>query len=166
MKPNLQDIDMFDEKSGIVSSPTPWGKWSQTVEDVNIEINLEQGTKGKEVSVKLTTTSLDCSVRGNQIIKGNLCHRINTDESTWTIEDRKLLRIYLVKCVHKDDDYWESLLEGQYQPDPQTLLKMRKKLDLERYQKKNPEFDFSEANSMDQKYKNLGLDSSWKPNMT
>lgn len=57
------------------------------------------------------------------------------DESTWTIEDRKLLRIQLVKADERTKDHcWLSLLEAQFTPDPITLSEMRKKLDLERFQ--------------------------------
>ena len=58
------------------------------------------------------------------------------DESTWTIEDQKLIRIQLVKAHHKTKDLcWKSLLESQYEPDPYTFNEMRKKLDLENFQK-------------------------------
>ena len=57
------------------------------------------------------------------------------DESTWTIEDRKLLRIQLVKADERTKDQcWLSLLENQYQPDAFVISEMRKKLDLERFQ--------------------------------
>ena len=36
----------FDEKSGIVSCKTSWGVWSQTVEEVNIEIEATESIKG------------------------------------------------------------------------------------------------------------------------
>ena len=57
------------------------------------------------------------------------------DESTWTIEDKKLLRIQLVKADQRTkDECWLSLLENQFSPDPIILHEMRKKLDLERFQ--------------------------------
>ena len=57
------------------------------------------------------------------------------DESTWTIEDKKLLRIQLVKADQRTKDQcWLSLLENQFSPDPIILNEMRKKLDLERFQ--------------------------------
>ena len=57
------------------------------------------------------------------------------DESTWTIEDKKLLRIQLVKADQRTKDQcWLSLLENQFSPDPIILHEMRKKLDLERFQ--------------------------------
>ena len=57
------------------------------------------------------------------------------DESTWTIEDKKLLRIQLVKADQRTkDECWLSLLENQFSPDPIILNEMRKKLDLERFQ--------------------------------
>ena len=55
------------------------------------------------------------------------------DESTWTIEDQKLLRIQLVKADQRTKDQcWLSLLENAFLPDPIVLNEMRKKLDLER----------------------------------
>ena len=57
------------------------------------------------------------------------------DESTWTVEDQKLIRIQLIKAHHGTKDLcWLSLLEGEYQPDPIALNEMRKKLDLEKFQ--------------------------------
>jgi len=68
------------------------------------------------------------------------------DESTWTIEDRKLLMIQLVKADERTKDHcWLSLLEAEFTPDPITLSEMRKKLDLERFQLENPGFDFTSA---------------------
>ena len=57
------------------------------------------------------------------------------DESTWTIEDKKLLTIQLIKADERTKDQcWLSLLENQFIPDAFVLNEMRKKLDLERFQ--------------------------------
>ena len=39
----------FDEKSGLVQCRTSWGTWGQTVDDVQIEVNVEKGTKSRDV---------------------------------------------------------------------------------------------------------------------
>lgn len=54
----------------------------------------------------------------------------------WTIEDGCILDIILSKAEYQGKDtLWDSLLkDGSFCPDPLTLLEMRKKLDLEKFQ--------------------------------
>jgi hypothetical protein len=143
----------FEERSGIVTCETEWGRWYQTLEDVNLEINLTPGTKGREVKVDISCRRIECQIRGTIILKGRLFANVIEDESTWTIEDQNLCRILLVKS--RKSDYWQSLLEGgQYQPNPVDLLGMRQKLDLERLQQENPGLDFSQA-TLDKQYPDM-----------
>jgi hypothetical protein len=59
----------FDEKSGIVAHNTDWGKWYQTVAEVTIEVDLEEGTRGKEVQVDIHPNSLKCVIRGKLLFE-------------------------------------------------------------------------------------------------
>ena len=43
----------FDERSGVVECPTPWGSWHQTMDEVAVLINVPKGTRGKDVTVKI-----------------------------------------------------------------------------------------------------------------
>ena len=130
------EVSHFDEKSGIISAKTPWGRWYQTVAEVTIEVEVENGTRGKDVKIDIKPSRISCFVKDKEIFKGKPFDVVVEDESTWTIEDRKLIRIQLIKAFHKTKDLcWLSLLENQYQPDPVTLHEMRKKLDLEQFQK-------------------------------
>ena len=51
------------------------------------------------------------------------------------IEDKKLLRIVLVKSDRDAANCWHSLLEGQYECDPVIKDQMEKKMTLERFQR-------------------------------
>ena len=118
----------------------------------------------------MTTTDL--------LFQGKPFDTISEDDSVWTIEDQSLLRIQLVKAFRKTKDQtWMSLLstnsvednfetrpeEGDaemcttstYQPTAFVLNEMRKKLDLEQFQRENPGMDFSRAKlqkKYDEKY--------------
>ena len=59
----------FEEKSGIVRCQTEWGRWYQTVAEVVIEVDLEEGTKGKEVKVDIAPSKLRAEVRGKVIFE-------------------------------------------------------------------------------------------------
>ena len=50
-------------------------------------------------------------------------------------EDKKLLRIVLVKSDRDAGNCWRSLLEGQYECDAMTMDQMEKKMTLERFQR-------------------------------
>lgn len=137
----------FDERSGVACCKTPWGNWYQTVEDVVIVINVEKGTRGKEVNVVIEPQHISCVVRGRELFSGRLRQGILVDESTWSVEDQKIIRILLVKRSHKKEYcFWPSLFEnGEFAVDTLTKDQMQKNLTLERFELENPGFDFSNA---------------------
>ena len=59
----------FDEKSGVITASTNWGRWYQTESDVVIEIDVEKGTSGKEASRDIKPCHISCLVRGQEIFK-------------------------------------------------------------------------------------------------
>ena len=59
----------FDERSGIVPSKTPWGSWSQTMEEVTVEVDVLPGTKSRDVCCKIQPRNIQLSVGGKEIFK-------------------------------------------------------------------------------------------------
>lgn len=59
----------FEEKSGAVPCTTPWGSWYQTMEEVFVEVNVPNGTTGKEVKCSLGSKHLELRVKGQEVIK-------------------------------------------------------------------------------------------------
>ena len=57
----------FDEKSGVVVCATPWGRWNQNVAEVNIEVDLEPGTRAKDLTVTIKPSQLSCSIKQKEI---------------------------------------------------------------------------------------------------
>ena len=62
----------FDEKSGVIESLTPWGRWYQTLLEVVIEVQVEKGTRGKEVAVEIKPSYIYCSVRQKKLFEVRL----------------------------------------------------------------------------------------------
>lgn len=95
----------FDETSGVVPCETPFGRWWQTMEEVNIEIKSTEPLSIKEVKCNIKSGSIECTIRGERILevsasyclvpldlfnfclvfKGSLYQTIQADESTWTL---------------------------------------------------------------------------------
>ena len=59
----------FDERSGTVPCKTPWGTWTQTVEEVFIEVDVPEGTKGKDIVCNIHPNNISLSVSGKEIFK-------------------------------------------------------------------------------------------------
>jgi len=136
----------FDEKSGVVFCSTSWGKWYQTAEEVVIEVPSPSEVRGRDVGVKITPSHILFEIKDTVIFEGELFDNVIVDESTWSVEDRQLVRILLAKSITKDNFCWKSLFQdGRCAPDVWTLDQMQRKLTLERYQIEHPGFDFSSA---------------------
>ena len=67
----------FDEKSGVICHKTDFGQWYQTVDEVMILVNLESGTRGKDVHVDIQPNKLKCVVRGKIIFEASTISRID-----------------------------------------------------------------------------------------
>ncbi|CAL8120125.1 unnamed protein product [Orchesella dallaii] len=144
----MEGLSHFDEKAGIVVSNHEWGRWSQSVKEVNIEVNLEHGTKAKEIGVCIKPNHLQCRMANNskEFLNGKLFGTIKVDESIWTIEEKKRLRIVLTKANYSTKEaVWTSLFENEFAADKETVKQMKAKLDLERFQMEYPGMDFSRA---------------------
>ena len=59
----------FDERSGVVPCKTPWGTWSQTIEEIFIEVNVTKGTRSKDIKCTIEASSISLTVSGKQIFK-------------------------------------------------------------------------------------------------
>ena len=63
------EISHFDEKSGVIAAPTAWGRWYQTASEVVIEVEVEEGTRGKDVDIEIKPSRISCFVRNKEIFK-------------------------------------------------------------------------------------------------
>jgi len=135
----------FDERSCVVACPTTWGRWWQTMEDVTAEVNIAEGTLSKQINCNITTSHLSLVVNGTSIINGPLWNTVQAGESVWTLEDRKMVRISLIKADKTAGNCWKSLLVKGYAADPILLDNMQRQLTLQRFQFENPGMDFSSA---------------------
>ncbi|KAF6281094.1 NudC domain containing 2 [Rhinolophus ferrumequinum] len=134
----------FEERSGVVPCGTPWGQWYQTLEEVFIEVQVPPGTRAQDIQCGLQSRHVALAVGGREILKGKLFDSTIADEGTWTLEDRKMVRIVLTKTKRDAANCWTSLLESEYAADPWVQDQMQRKLTLERFQKEDWNFKLYE----------------------
>lgn len=93
--------------------------WSQSINDITVELPLAQGVlRSRDVDVNLSSSSIRISVLGKVLIDGSFTNRINPTESTWMIEDNASVILSLEKAVAT---WWSSLLAGESEIDTSKI---------------------------------------------
>lgn len=75
-------------------------RWTQTLQDLEIRVPLKVkfSARPKDVSMTITKKHLTCGIKGQPpIVDGDFPHEVKVEESTWMIEDGKMLLINLEK---------------------------------------------------------------------
>ncbi|OKL64322.1 Nuclear movement protein nudC [Talaromyces atroroseus] len=62
-------------------------KWTQTIGDADVTVQVPATIKGRDLDVVLTKTKIKVGLKGQPpIIEGDFPHPIRADDSTWTLE--------------------------------------------------------------------------------
>lgn len=128
------DIDNFEVRLTEEGKQIPVGNggssikcgyhWTQTIEEISIVIPLEKSIRGKDLNVNIRNSTIDVEYKQNKkkILDGHFFEKINTSESTWSIEGNVLL-IVLEKL---QKSWWGSALEGDEEIDTSLIDSKRK----------------------------------------
>ncbi|GBE59328.1 ubiquitin-conjugating enzyme E2 [Babesia ovata] len=106
-------------RTNFTLSPFNGGKtniycWNQTFTDVTIEVVTGDYLTGKDVDLKVTRDHIQLKLWGKHIFSGKLPQPVNAADSTWSIEDKRILMISLDKI---EERWWDSLVEGHPKTD-------------------------------------------------
>ncbi|KAL9716298.1 hypothetical protein Ac2012v2_000744 [Leucoagaricus gongylophorus] len=83
-------------------------QWRQELREIEINVPVPQGTRGKDLSVIIQKTKLSVGLRNQSpILAGDLCKEIKVDDSNWTLQDQKVIIITLEKV---NETWWENVL--------------------------------------------------------
>ena len=93
--------------------------WSETV----IKMPIDENIKGKDIAYKLTPTSLDLGIKGQDpYVSGELWDTVKLDDSIWEIEsDNKLGRCVTVHLKKAKGQKWDYLLKSEDVPPDLTV---------------------------------------------
>ncbi|XP_029025102.1 nudC domain-containing protein 3 [Betta splendens] len=89
--------------------------WSQDYTDVEVRVFVPSTVvKGRQVSVALQTSSVRVSVREaakeKTLLEGEFTHKINTENSLWSLEPGKCVVLSLSKS---SEVWWDAILKGE-----------------------------------------------------
>ncbi|XP_061603912.1 nudC domain-containing protein 3 [Phyllopteryx taeniolatus] len=102
-------------------------QWSQDYNDVEVRVFVpEEVVKGKQVSVTLQSGGVRVCVRAGSeeqtLVEGNFPHKINTENSMWSLEPGKCVALSLNKS---SEVWWKCVLEGEEEIDVDRLNRER-----------------------------------------
>ncbi|XP_051216717.1 uncharacterized protein [Lolium perenne] len=118
-------------------------EWDQTLEEVNMYIELPKNVPTKLISCVIKAGHVEVGIRGNPpYLNHDLMLPVKTDSSFWTIEDGEL---HITLQKREKGKTWASPIQGQGSLDPYAADEEQKRLMLQRFQEENPGFDFSQA---------------------
>jgi len=92
--------------------------WTQNLSEVTVYVDVPEGTRGKDVACKISSTKVKLGLKGQDpIIDGDLGGKIKVD-SLWTLESNKTIVLTLDKCV---ETWWKSVIKGDPEIDTQKV---------------------------------------------
>ncbi|KAJ3184045.1 hypothetical protein HDU85_001896 [Gaertneriomyces sp. JEL0708] len=106
-----EERDIYDkqmkEREEAEQAKLPY-QWRQTLQDVDVTVQLPKGTRGRDLAVTMQKRRLKAGLKGQEpIMEGELCADIRLDDSTWTVESGELL-IHLEKVNQME--WWKNVL--------------------------------------------------------
>lgn len=94
--------------------------WSQSISEVTVQVPLPEGTTAKMLQVDIKAKKLFVKIKGQDaaLIDGELAEKVKTDDSYWSVEDKKFLNITLEKAY---EAIWKTVVVGDAEIDPKTV---------------------------------------------
>ncbi|KAJ3129599.1 hypothetical protein HK100_008506 [Physocladia obscura] len=86
-------------------------KWKQTLQEVEVRVNVGKGVRGKDLDIQIKKDSLRVAFKNKKdepIIDGLLCKSVKLEDSTWTIDNGEVL-INLEKV--NGVEWWKNVIQ-------------------------------------------------------
>nr|DAD36264.1 TPA_asm: hypothetical protein HUJ06_006904 [Nelumbo nucifera] len=101
--------------------------WTQTLQEVTVNIPVPRGTKSRFVACEIKKNRLKFGLKGQQpIIDGELYQSVKVDDCFWSIEDEKFISVLLTK--QNQMEWWKYLVKGDPEIDTQKVEPENSKL--------------------------------------
>ena len=98
--------------------------WSQTLQEVDVRLPVPIGTKAKDIVCEFTATTFKFGLKFEPELripeKSKLCESIKPDDSFWTLEDNREVRLTLTKSNQMS--WWENVIRGDPRIDTKKVV--------------------------------------------
>merc|ERR1712070_799534 len=131
------DADVKEEEAPEEDSkePPPAGNggttdkytWTQTLQALEVFVNIKPGTKAKQIICDIGTDTLKVGIKGEPLlISGKLHSKVKPDDCMWTLVDNKIVQISMEKFDNMK--WWTCVVEGDPTIDTKKIVPENSKL--------------------------------------
>ncbi|CAH2215888.1 jg19846, partial [Pararge aegeria aegeria] len=104
----------LDSEKEIVVKPKDERKpiiytWLQTSDDVTITLKLQSKFDKKQIFVNVTPLAIKVSYAGKEFLNGKLRHKVDSELTTWNVQDDGQVDILITKS---ETMTWDELIDG------------------------------------------------------
>lgn len=83
--------------------------WTQTLQEIELRIPLGGAYKSKDLNVSIEKKHIKIGIKGKEpIIDGELPKEVKLEESTWTLQDKKIMMVQLEKVNQME--WWNKMV--------------------------------------------------------
>jgi len=83
--------------------------WTQTLQEIELRIPLGGAYKSKDLNVSIEKKHIKIGIKGKEpIIDGDLPKEVKLEESTWTLQDKKIMMVQLEKVNQME--WWSKMV--------------------------------------------------------
>ncbi|CAL6270694.1 unnamed protein product [Bathycoccus prasinos] len=98
--------------------------WSQTLQEMDVRLPVPVGTRAKDIVCEFTATTFKFGLKSERALripeKSKLCESIKPDDSFWTLEDNREVRLTLTKSNQMS--WWENVIKGDPRIDTKKVV--------------------------------------------
>ena len=128
--PARTQVDVDQTISTYNGGETAKYRWSQSISSVDVQMELPEGTIAKNLLVKMKAKSIEIRLKSSPadsppLLAGEFCEKINTEDSFWSVEEKKFLNLNMEKAY---EAIWKNVLMGDPEIDT-TKVDNSKRID-------------------------------------
>jgi len=83
--------------------------WTQTLQEIELRVPLGGAYKSKDLNVSIEKKHIKIGIKGKEpIIDGDLPKEVKLEESTWTLQDKKIMMVQLEKVNQME--WWSKMV--------------------------------------------------------
>uniref|UniRef100_A0A8C9H8X2 Nuclear migration protein nudC n=1 Tax=Piliocolobus tephrosceles TaxID=591936 RepID=A0A8C9H8X2_9PRIM len=94
--------------------------WTQTINSLDMYIDLKEKMKTKDIKVDITYKKLCITIKNKNFINGEFYKHIKPEDSIWTLEDNQVIHLSIEKL--NGMEWWATVIKGDNEIDVKKIV--------------------------------------------